>query len=128
MSCKDVYYLGHYKGSISIPIVFWSGYLLVAENGSDTCDLHILRPTDNGLGLEPVQKIRRVTTGPVNTPMIRFGRWLLITADNGDMKILELNTTNQQNPISAMASDKFENREGARLFLLAEGSQLWIAG
>ncbi|MCH2181732.1 MAG: PQQ-binding-like beta-propeller repeat protein, partial [Mariniblastus sp.] len=128
LSCQEVYYLGQYKGSISVPIVFWSGYLLIAENGSDACDLHVLRPTDNGLGLEPVQKIRRVTTGPVNSPMIRFGRWLLITADNGDMKILELNTSNDQNPISTMAADKFENREGSRLFLLAEGSQLWIAG
>ena len=128
MSCQEVYYLGQYKGSVTVPIVFWSGYLLVAENGSDACDLHVLRPTDNGLGLEPVQKIRRVTAGPVNSPMIRFGRWLLVTADNGDMKILELNTSNEQNPISTMAADKFENREGSRLFLLAEGSQLWIAG
>ena len=128
MGCKDVYYLGHYKGSVSVPPVFWSGYLLVAENGSDTCDLHVLRPTEDGLGLEPVQKIRRVTTGPVNTNMVRFGRWLLITSDNGDMKVLELNTSNDQNPISVLAQEKYDNDQGAESFLLAEGSQLWIAG
>ena len=128
MTCQDVFYLGHYQGSINVPPVFWNGYILVAVNGSDTCDLHILKPTEDGLNLQPVQRMRRVTTGPVHSPMIRFGRWMLIAADNGDMKILELNTANQSNPFSTLAEDKFESRNGARAFLLADGSQLWIGG
>ena len=44
LTCQDVYYLGHYKGSINIPPVFWNGYLLVAINGSDSCDLLVLKP------------------------------------------------------------------------------------
>ncbi len=128
LTCQDVFYLGHYPGSITIPPVFWSGYILVAVNGSDTCDLHVLKPTDNGLGLESVQKIRRVTTGPVNSPLMRFGRWMLISADNGDMKILELNTANETSPVSILAEEMFDTRDGARSWIYAEGSQLWIAG
>ena len=126
LSCQDVYYLGHYEGSINVPPVFWNGYLLVAVNGSDTCDLHILKPVDNGLNLQPVQRMRRITTGPVNSAMIRFGRWMLIAADNGDMKILELNTANETSPFSKLADEKFESRSGAKAFLHADGSQLWI--
>lgn len=128
LTCQDVFYLGHYPGSITIPPVFWSGYILVAVNGSDTCDLHVLKPTDNGLAIESVQIIRRVTTGPVNSPLMRFGRWMLISADNGDMKILELNTANETSPVSVLAEEKFDTRDGARSWIYAEGSRLWIAG
>lgn len=126
-SCREVFYLGHYKGSIAIPPHSWSGYILVAINGGDFCDLHVLKPTKNGLELELVQVIKRVTNAPVTSPLQKFGRWMLVTADNGEIRILELNQSDSKNPVRDFASDRFQNSSGQPAYLLTEGSNLWIA-
>ncbi len=131
LSCRDVYYVGHYKGSIEIPPQNWVGHVLVAVNGGNRCDLIILKPEkeDQGLDLQLVQLLNRVTTGPVKTPMLRFGRWMLVASDNGDLRILQLNPAEDETaPISKFAEEKFEKESGQPAFLLTQGSQLWIAG
>ena len=40
-SCKEVHYIGHAQGSIVSAPVAWSGYILVAVNGSGFCNLHV---------------------------------------------------------------------------------------
>lgn len=126
-SCREVFYLGHYKGSIAIPPHSWSGYILVAVNGGDFCDLHVLKPAKNGLELELVQVIKRVTNAPVTSPLQKFGRWMLVTAESGEIRILELNQSDEQNPVRDFASDRFQNSNGQPAYLLTEGSNLWIA-
>ena len=127
--CRDVFYLGHYKGSIEIPPQNWVGHILVAVNGGNRCDLHVLKTAEQGLGLQMVQILNRITAGPVKTPLLRFGRWMLVASDNGDLKILQLNPDPEDNvPITKFAEEKFEKTSGEPAFLLTEGSQLWIAG
>ena len=126
-SCREVYYLGHYKGSIAIPPKNWRGYILVAINGGDYCDLMVLKPAQNGLELETVQVIPRVTNGLVTTPLQNFGRWMLITSDNGEIRILELNTIDEDNPVRKFAGDRFDNSGGQTAFVQTSGSNLWIA-
>ncbi len=128
LSCRDVYYLGHYKGSIEVPMVIWNGHLLVCVNSGSRCDLYVLKPEEQGLGLQMVQVLNRITSGPVTTPLQRFGRWLLVASDNGDLKILNIDPSDEANPISKFAEEKFENRSGESAFLLTQGNQLWIAG
>jgi outer membrane protein assembly factor BamB len=128
LSCRDVYYLGHYKGSIEVPLVIWNGHLLVCVNSGSRCDLYVLKPEEQGLGLQMVQLLNRITSGPVTTPLLRFGRWMLVASDNGDLKILNIDPADEANPISKFAEEKFENRSGQRAFLLTQGNQLWIAG
>ena len=77
--------------------------------------------------LELVQVIKRVTSGPVKSPLQKFGRWMLMTADNGEIRLLELNQSDEKNPVRDFASDQFENRSGRPAYLLTEGSNLWIA-
>ena len=126
-SCREVFYLGHYKGSIVIPPKSWQGYILVAINGGDYCDLVVLKPAQNGLELEAVQVIPRVTNGLVTTPLQKFGRWMLVTSDNGEIRILELNTIDEDNPVRKFAGDRFDNSGGQTAFVHTEGSNLWIA-
>ena len=126
-SCREVFYLGHYTGSIAIAPQAWSGFILVAMNGGDFCDLLVLKPAKNGLELELVQVIKRITDGPVTQPLQRFGRWMLMTADNGDVRILELQPTDENIPVTKFAADNFVNG-GASTQVLTEGSNLWIAG
>ena len=127
-SCREVFYLGHYDGSIAIPPQYWSGYILVAVNGGDYCDLYVLKPATNGLELKLVQVLTRVTNGPVSSPLKKFGRSLLVTADNGEIRILELDPSSETSPVSKYAANRFENSSGQPAFVLTEGSELWIAG
>ena len=126
-SCREVFYLGHYQGSIAIPPHSWSGYILVAVNGGDFCDLNVLKPAKNGLELELVQVIKRVTNAPVTSPLQKFGRWMLVTAENGEIRLLELNQSDEKNPVRDFASDQFQNSSGQPAYILTEGSNLWIA-
>jgi outer membrane protein assembly factor BamB len=100
--------------------------LLIAINGSGYCDLHVLRFIEKGTQAEPAQVIR-IATGPVKSPPTRLGRWMLYLAETGDLKILELNTAEIEAPVRKLAEDRFENRGGDRLYMIAEGSDLWIA-
>ncbi|MFT7630033.1 MAG: outer membrane protein assembly factor BamB, partial [Mariniblastus sp.] len=127
-SCAEVHYLGHYEGSISIPPQAWTGFILVAVNGGDSCDLHVLKPQAKGLGLELVQVISNVVDGTVSVPLQRVGRWMLLTADNGEMKILELFPAEEQNPVRVLTADLFDAKGGQSVYVKAEGSNLWVAG
>lgn len=126
LSCQDVYYLGHAPNSISVPPVTWSSYVIIPVNRAGFCDLKILKPAEEGMGMTPVQTITKVTNGIVTSPLMRFGRWMLIASETGDMKILELNLADETNPVRTLAVDKFENREANQFYMFAEGSQLWI--
>ena len=127
MLCKEVYYLGHYPGSISVPPFMYNGHLVVLVNGGDYCDMYVLRPGQNGLGLELVQK-RRITSGPVTRHLQRYGRWLLAVSDDGEMVILEFNQGDETTPISKFASESFESKEGQPSFIETDGSSLWVCG
>lgn len=127
-SCEEVYYMGHQEGSVVVPPQAWQGYILVAVNGGDYCDLHVLKPQNNGKDLVRVQLLHRVTDGPISSPLRRFGRWMLMASDNGDMRILELVPTDEQNPVRLFASDSFDSKGGEQTFMLAEGSNLWVGG
>lgn len=127
LSAREVYYVGHDKNAVAIPPYLWSGHVLIAVNSGEDCDLLVLRPTADGLGLKLVQLISRITEGPVTTPFQRYGRWLFVIADNGDMRLLELDATNETNPVRTLASDLLDNRDGHKQFALTEGNNLWVA-
>ncbi len=130
LACREVFYLGHYDGSIAIPPQSWSGYILIAVNGGDEkCDLYVLKPEKNGLELKLVQVLTQVTNGPVSSPLTKFGRSMLITADSGEIRLLELDPSNETTPVSKYDSSiRFDNSSGQPPFVLTEGSNLWIAG
>ncbi len=128
LTCKDVYYVGHSKGAITIEPMYWSGYMLLTVNGGNHADVHVIKRDAQATTMSLTQVLPKLTSGPVSTPLMRFGRWLLVAADNGDMKILEMDTTNEESPVRRFVEEKFENRTGQRPFFFNEGSQLWIGG
>lgn len=134
LSCREVVYLGHSPGSVSVSAYEWSGYVLVPINGADYCDLHVLKPSkeegvDPGLGITRTQTILRVTTGHINTPLFRMGRRVLAVSDTGDLRLLEMNKIdNEDAPINPVSEQQFEVRKGDKHYVQAEGSRLWIAG
>ncbi len=125
--CQDVMYLGHARNSISVPPVSWSGYLVIVKNGGDFADLLVIKPDESGLDLKMAQVINRVTDAPITTPIRNFGRGLFLFADNGDMRVLELNPGSETNPVSVRIKKRFETA-GQSAYATFQGTKLWAAG
>ena len=125
--CQDVMYLGHARNSISVPPISWSGYFVIVRNSGDFADLLVVKPDDSGLDLKVVQVINRVTDAPVSTPIRNFGRGLFLFADNGDMRLLELNPGSETNPVSVRIKKRFETA-GQNAYATFKGTKLWAAG
>ncbi len=122
--CKEVYYLGHAPGSIAIPPLAWQSYIIVCINGGDFCDLLVLQGK-NGKNLKPIQMFR-IADGPVTTPIQRFGRWMLVNSDNGQLKILELSPNSDSAPVTVFGPG-LKVRANQPTFTLTEGSNMWVA-
>ncbi len=126
MTCREVFYLGHRDGSVRILPFTMSDYLIVAENGADYCRLHILRPTENETQLERAQPPIRLE-GRVSEPIVRYGRWGLVTSDKGDMRMLELNKANETTPVTIVARTQYSPARQTRKFLIASEGRMWNA-
>ena len=125
--CQDVMYLGHARNSISVPPISWAGYIVIVKNGGDFADLLVIKPDESGLNLEMAQVINRVTDAPISTPIRNFGRGLFLFADNGDMRVLELNPGSETNPVSVRIKKRFET-SGQNAYATFQGTKLWAAG
>jgi outer membrane protein assembly factor BamB len=126
LKCVDAYYLGHAPGDVKIPPIYWSGHLMVAVSGSDYCDLHVLRVAEDRYSLERLQLVR-LADAPVSSPPIKLGRNILFTSDRGDLSLMELVTTEAEAPLMKAAELKVENRGSGKAFVLAQGSNMWLA-
>lgn len=126
--CEEVYSLDHEPGSVAIAPVQWTGYILIAQNGGGYCDLHVLKPQKNGLGLVRVQKLQRVVDSPVSLPFVRAGRSLLMIGDNGQIQLLDIDPTNEAAPIQMLGKVQFGDPGDIHPMLSASGSRVWIAG
>ena len=124
-ACKEVFYLGHKPGSISAPPIGWQGYILVCINGGDHCNLLVLK-SENGSSLAPVQMLSRITEGAITKPIQRFGRWMLLNSDNGQLKVLELSPNSEENPVSVFGPG-LKVQENQPTFTETEGSTIWVA-
>ena len=125
--CKSVLYLGHYRNSIAVPPVSWSGYIILVRNGGDFADLLVLKPDETGLNLKVNQIISRVTDSQINTPIHYFGRGLILFGDNGDMRILELDPRNEISPVTVLAKQQYDTQQ-QQSFIAHKGSNIWAAG
>lgn len=127
LRCTAVFYLGHAPGSVSLAPIYWSGYLLVVVNGSDYAELHVLQRSEEDGSLRRIQLIR-LANGPISGEPTQLGRLMLFTSDNGDIRILDMNPTEPENPVRISSEGTFAVRGGVRPWSFASGSDIWIAG
>jgi outer membrane protein assembly factor BamB/TolA-binding protein len=127
MGCREVYYLGHDAGSVSVRPFVVSGHLLVPVNAANYCSLHVLKPMENGLKLDEVQAPLRLT-GQVNSPLVRYNRWALVISDAGDLQMIEVNRADEEQPVIAVVRQKLPIKGRATNYLIASSGQLWISG
>ena len=125
--CKEVLYLGHQRNSISVAPVTWGGYIVVVRNGGDFADLLILSTDETGLNLKVNQIINHVTESQINTPILNFGRGLMLFGDGGDIRVLEVDARNEVSPVTLQAKAEHDT-QNQPTFVANKGSDIWTAG
>lgn len=130
MVCREVYYLAHRTGSVTIPPVLVQGLLFVVENsGSDYSVLHILKSSQRGLGLEPAQTPIRMR-GEVLVAAELYGpQGVLLLTDLGEVSLLRVDTTlveDGEDPVQIVAKFDRQTPEGTYSVFLADKGKLWV--
>ena len=133
LECREVVYLGHAPGSLTVPVFDWSGYITVLINQVDYCGMYLFKSSGGesgqaGLGLTRTQVILRLTDGHISTPFVKVGRSRqLAVSDTGNMHLLEMNKVeNPDQPVVALGKQNFQVRNGEKSFVQAKSSRLWI--
>jgi outer membrane protein assembly factor BamB len=132
MECRDVYYLGHAPDSIRIPPVYVSGYLMIAQNTARGSFISVFRVVDDGKSIEKVKTDPIQFSGQMNSPMLKYNRFLIAVSDSGDLKMMDVNPTDEQKPVTVVANESFSADaelmvQRARFFMTARDGQLWIS-
>ncbi|MDG1807172.1 MAG: PQQ-binding-like beta-propeller repeat protein [Pirellulaceae bacterium] len=127
MTCREVFYLGHDPGSVSVRPFVISGFMLVPVNAANYCNLHVLKPFENGLKLDDAQTSIRFK-GQVKSPIIRYNRWAIVMSDTGDLQMIEINKADEELPAETVVSQAVAVKRVGSNYLLADSQQLWICG
>ena len=128
MECREVYYLGHAKGSVVVPPILVQGLLFIVENsGLDYSNLHILRPTQRGLGLEPAQNPIRLRGEVLAAAEIYGPQGLVVLTDRGETRVFQVDpTVEDEAPVSLGPGFDRQTPPGTYSFFLANRGQLWV--
>jgi outer membrane protein assembly factor BamB len=124
-ACEEVLYLGHDKGSIVVPPVVLSRYVIIAENvGLDSGFLRVLVTDEKGLGARQVQRV--ALDGHIHAPLLVTSKELLAITDRGALYTFEAKTPDdpQLMPVAQKAA---ADQVNLARYVLVAGSQFWIA-
>ena len=90
LECREVLYLGHKRGTVTVPPVMALGYLFVVENaGPDFCFLHIIATDQQGLHLKVAQEKIRLR-GQVLVPPVVGRRQVLVVTDRRAVELYDV--------------------------------------
>lgn len=126
--CREVYYIGHKRGTISVPPVMTLGHLFVFENaGPDFCYLHVIQTDEQGLQLKQAQpKIR--LQGQVLVPPSVGRRRVLAVTDRRAVELYDVDPNNESGTPVISAGRHHATAEAPVLsYSLLEQGYLWVA-
>jgi len=135
---KQVVYLGHAPGSVTVPPVVVNRYLVVADNdGVKHSTLRVLALEAEEEGQPPVRIVQTVRLkGHVDSPPQVYGVRMLVATDQGELTVFEISATDVENPLARVAEGKTSSEEeltrdempeGLIRFPLLRGGRVWIA-
>ncbi|NQT13299.1 MAG: PQQ-binding-like beta-propeller repeat protein, partial [Planctomycetes bacterium] len=135
---KQVVYLGHLPGSITVSPVLINRYLIVAENdGVEHSTLRVLALDAEEEGEPPVRVLQSVRLeGHVDSPPQVSGVRMLVATDQGELYVFEISGTDAEKPLVPVAQSTASSEEkladeaspqGLIRFPLLKGSRVWIA-
>jgi outer membrane protein assembly factor BamB len=130
-ACRDVYYLGHERGTIvAAPVVVDDFLLLAVNDGARDSALHVFSvQTKKTEKPEPMLKdVQQVRLGGhvLTTPLVD-GRRVLVTTSTGGVRVYELSSTDAKAPLRELGETTLEGGENLIRFPLLRGGQFWIA-
>lgn len=126
LQAREVLYLGHEAGSITVPPVMALGYLLVVENvGADDARLHILSTNASGLEVKPAQDPILLQGNVLVSPRV-FGRRVLLVTDRGEIQVMSVDP-NAEVPVGTVAINRADgNADPMIRYSAVSDSDLWI--
>ncbi len=135
--CRQVAYLGHEPGSISVPPVLLGRFLLVAENhGAETSRLRVLSLED-GEGQPRVEQVQEIELpGRIDLAPLVAGVRVVVTTDRGELRLFEITAADAERPLVPIAEGRAAGEEvaasvqataGLIRFPLLRSERLWVA-
>ncbi len=126
-SCKEVHYLGHRAGSISVPPILILGQLFVFENiTNNSARIRILATDDNGLGLRQAQIAIQVDGNIVVSPQVDRRR-LIVQSDLGHILALDIEPTVETQKVTTIASVPKNFYQPQTSWTLTADNKIWAA-
>ncbi len=128
LECREVFYLGHKRGTVNVRPVMVLGYLFVVENaGPGFSFLHIIATDEQGLKLRSAQEKIRLE-GQVLVPPVVAQRTILVVTDRGAAHLCEVDPNNTSGtPILTSASLDATAEAPIISYPLLQGDRAWIA-
>jgi len=135
---KQVVYLGHDPGSVTVPPVILDNYLIVAENdGVKHATLRVLTLEPGKKDDPPVRLIQSARLqGHVDVAPQVSGVRVLVATDQAELYVFEISSKDPESPLAqvtqarAATEQSLDDRtspEGLIRFPLFLGAQVWIA-
>jgi outer membrane protein assembly factor BamB/TolA-binding protein len=130
LECKDVFYLGHKAGSVTLPPLVLLKYVFLVENaGRDYSLLHILtiRTEGDGPSLRHAQESIRFK-GNIRVPVVAYGKQrVLVLTDRGEVRVFDVDITDADEPVKDAASKTAQHDRPVIGYPLTDASSLWVA-
>ncbi len=128
LECREVLYLGHKRGTISVPPVMALGYLFVVENaGPDVSFLHVIATDSQGLNLKVAQEKIRLR-GRVLVPPVVGRRQVLVVTDRRAVELFDVDPNNATGtPVTTLGRLNATAEEPMIGYPLLEVGYAWVA-
>ncbi len=128
LECKEVFYVGHKRGTIAVPPVMALGYLFIAENvGPDFCNLHIIATDQNGLNLKYAQDTQRLQ-GQVLVPPVAGRRRVLVVTDSRAVELFAVDPNNPNaRPVTTAGRINATSETPILSYPLLDSGYMWTA-
>jgi len=125
-SCKEVHYLGHRAGAITVPPVLVLGQLFVFENRGDHSLIRVFSTSAQGLELQSTQTPFRMKGNIVVPPQID-GRRVFVITDLGEIAVLDVEPAADKDKVSRFDPVPASYLEPRLSYLAVGNNRLWIA-
>ena len=128
LECKEVVYIGHKKGTVTVPPVVALGYLFVVENaGPDFAYLHVFGGGQDGLNLKTAQAKLRLR-GQVPVAPIVGRRRVLVVTDRRAVELYDVDPNNEAGtPVTSAGRHNATSEAPITSYPLLEGGYMWVA-
>lgn len=124
----ESYYLGHTEGSVRVSPVALLGHLFVVENiDPKNSRIHVLRMNESGDGLVRAQA-PILLTGNVITPPKQQRRRLIVLTDRGQVKVLDIEPTAENEQVTVMAEQVASYESPTATQMEVDQTQMWVTG